>query len=177
MKTAITLAALLFSASAFSATPTPDPATCPLHEQHMKDAAKHAADVDARHDTLVASHETTRHSFRLFADGGAIELRATNPADAATIDAVRGHLHEITAQFVAKDFSTPAFVHGKQPPGIAEMTELHDSITFRYETLDGGGRIRMKTSDPRALAAIHDFLKFQVVEHRTDISSKVEEDK
>lgn len=193
MRSSIATIVLVFAATALFAG-DPDPATCPLHEQHMKEAAaaaaaqssdhvvpigdaRHGAEVDGRHDTLVVSHETTRHSFRLFADGGAIELRATDQADKATIDGVRAHLHEIVAQFVRNDFSTPAFVHGRQPAGVAGMQRLHDAITFRYESVDGGGRIRMKTTNPEALAAIHDFLRFQVVEHRTDNTGKVEADK
>jgi hypothetical protein len=164
---------------------TMDPATCPMHEEHMKAAkavvpngdAKHGAGVDARHDSLVASHETTRHSFRLFRDGGAIELRATDQADQPTIDGVRVHLKDIAAQFKKNDFSTPAFVHGREPAGVAGMKRLHDAIRFRYETVDGGGRIRMTTANDDALASIHDFLKFQVVEHRTSNTGVVEEDK
>ena len=164
--------------------------SCPLHAQHMKEAAqsqsssvvaigdaKHGAEVDSRHDTLTASHDTTRHSFKLFADGGAIELRANDPADSESIEAVRTHLHEITAQFVAADFSTPAFVHGRPPAGVAAMERLHKDIAFQYQTVDRGGRIRMKTKNPDALAAIHDFLKFQVIEHRTGDTGKVVVDK
>jgi hypothetical protein len=182
---------MLFATANILSAQSMDPATCPLHEQHMKEAAakaqnqpvvamgdmKHGAEVDGRHDTLVASHETTRHSFRLFADGGAIELRANDPGDKVTIDAVRSHLHEITAEFVKKDFSTPAFVHGRAPAGVAEMERLHDAISFRYENVDGGGRIRMRTANADALKAIHDFMKFQVVEHRTQNSGQVEADK
>lgn len=163
---------------------TMDPATCPMHEEHMKAAkttpngdVKHGAAVDARHDTLVASHATTRHSFRLFRDGGAIELRAIDRADQATIDNVRAHLKDIAAQFKKKDFRTPAFVHGREPAGIDGMTRLHNAIQFRYEPVEGGGRIRMTTANADALGSIHDFLKFQVVEHHTDNSSVVEEDK
>jgi hypothetical protein len=186
LKNVIAATLLILAAASLSA----DEKTCPLHEQHMKAAAakkaatvipngdaKHGADVDGRHDTLVASHETTRHSFRLFADGGAIELRANDAADQATIDGVRTHLQEIADQFAANDFGTPAFVHGRAPSGVAEMKQLHDAIAFKYESVKGGGRIRMTTANPEALAAMHDFLKFQVVEHRTDNSGKVEEDK
>ncbi len=193
MKLTISIAALALSFSAFQAAAAPDPAKCPMHEQHMKAAAdaatatseqsvapigdaKHGAEVDGRHDAMVASHETTRHSFRLFADGGAIELRATDPADSATVDGVRAHLHEITAQFVKNDFSTPAFVHGRTPAGVAGMQRLHDAITFRYQSVDAGGRVRITTSNPKALAAIHEFLKFQVIEHRTDNTGTVEAD-
>jgi len=189
LKNVIAATLLILAAASLTA----DETTCPLHEQHMKEAAAkaakakqpvvpigdavHGAKVDGRHDTLVASHETTRHSFRLFADGGAIELRANDAADTATIAGVRTHLQEIADQFAANDFATPAFVHGREPAGVAGMRQLHDAIAFKYESVKGGGRIRMTTANPEALAAIHEFLKFQVVEHRTDNSGKVEEDK
>lgn len=184
-----TIASLLLFMIAGAVWADTDPAKCPLHEEHMKAAAaakdpsapigdaKHGAGVDARHDTLVASHTTTRHSFRLFRDGGAIELRAVDAADQATIDNVRAHLKDIAAQFQKNDFGTPAFVHGRPPAGVAGMQRLHHSIQFRYEQVDGGARIRMTTAQPEALASIHDFLKFQVIEHRTANSGEVEEDK
>lgn len=192
MKNAFFTALLILAAISLFAGER-DPATCPMHEAHMKAAkakaaqtsdsvvpigdAQHGVAVDSRHDSLVASHDTTRHSFRLFADGGAIELRATDRSDKETIDGVRTHLQEIAAEFAKSDFSTPAFVHGREPAGVAGMQKLHDSIEFAYETRDGGGRIRMKTANPEALASIHDFLKFQVVEHRTDNTGRIERDK
>jgi hypothetical protein len=175
---------------------SPDPATCPMHAEHMKAAAasegtgkshsdhvaasgdaKHGAAVDSRHDSLVMSHETTHHSFRLFADGGAIELRANDAADSATIGSVRMHLHSIASEFTKKDFKTPTFVHGYTPDGVKQMERLHASINYRYEDVDSGARIRMTTTNPEALDAIHDFLRFQVIEHRTSNTGKVEEDK
>jgi hypothetical protein len=177
------------------AAQSPDPATCPMHAEHMKTAAaaegtqshsdhvaangdaKHGAEVDGRHDSLVMSHDTTRHSFRLFADGGAIELRATDPKDSATIASVRTHLHGIASEFTKKDFKTPTFVHGYTPDGVKQMERLHSSINYRYEDVDSGARIRMTTSNPEALDAIHDFLRFQVIEHRTSNTGKIEEDK
>src|SRR6476661_4634407 len=90
-------------------------ASCPMHAQHMAAAkaehvkadgsAEHAAGVDGRHDTFGMSHSTSTHSFRLFANGGAIELRANNRTDRATIDAIRTHLQEVAAQFKNADFS------------------------------------------------------------------------
>lgn len=161
--------------------------TCPMHAQHMAAAAKkdavradgsaeHGRHVDSRHDTFGMSHDQSTHSFRLFADGGAIELRATDAADATTIDAIRGHLQEITGQFDKGDFSAPAFVHGYAPDGVARLEQLRGTIGYRYQRLDDGGRIRITTKSADALAAIHAFLRFQVTEHRTANSGKVEED-
>jgi hypothetical protein len=40
-------------------------------------------------------------------------------------------------------------------------------MTFRYESLDKGGKVVAETADPAALAALHDFLRFQIREHKT----------
>ena len=170
-----------------AATPSTDStAGCPMHAQHMAAAkanavradgsAEHGRHVDSRHDTFGMSHDQSTHSFRLFADGGAIELRATKATDETTVAAIRGHLQEITRQFDKGDFSTPAFVHGYTPDGVAQLEQLRKEISYRYEQLDSGGRIRITTKSADALAAIHAFMRFQVIEHRTANSGKVEED-
>ncbi len=155
--------------------------SCPMHAQHMAAAkadgsAEHGRHVDGRHDTLGMSHTKSAHSFRLFADGGAIELRAKDPADEATVAAIRAHLQDISPQFAKGDFSTPRFVHGYPPDGVAQLEQLRDDITYRYQQVDGGGRIRITTRSAEALAPIHAFLRFQVTEHRTANSGKVEVD-
>ena len=174
------ISAFLFSVAL--AAGSGDQTACPMHEQHMKAAqadgsAAHGAEVDARHDTFGMSHESSHHNFRQFKDGGAIELRANDPNDTALVDMIRTHLHEINASFVKSDFSTPMFVHGHAPDGVGEMKRLSRRIRYRYEDVDHGGRIRITSTDPKALAAIHDFLKFQVVEHRTSDPGAIEEDK
>ncbi|MEO8036179.1 MAG: hypothetical protein ABI837_17215, partial [Acidobacteriota bacterium] len=150
-------------------------ASCPMHAQHTTAHGdhQHGAEVDARHDTLGMNHEKANHSFRLFSDGGAIELRANATTDRATVDAIRTHIRQITTAFSKADFSTPAFVHGDRPSGAAQMERLKDSLQYRYEEIPGGARVRVTVTSPEALAAIHDFLQFQVVEHRTSDSGHV----
>jgi hypothetical protein len=130
---------------------------CPMHHQHM---------VDARHDTFGMSHDTTQHSFRLFADGGAIELRTVN-ADAKTAEAIQNHMSEVTADFSKGDFEKPLFVHGVMPDGAARMKELGDAISYSFEKLPDGGRIRITTKNADALKAVHEFLRFQIKDHGT----------
>ena len=184
------IAALTFSLAVLSAGAVAADdqamASCPMHAQHMAAAkaasvradgsAEHGHQVDSRHDTFGMSHTRSTHSFRLFADGGAIELRATDAADEATIAAIRAHLQEITPQFAKGDFSTPQFVHGYTPDGVAQLGQLRNDIAYRYQQLDGGGRIRITTRSAEAQAAVHAFLQFQVIEHRTANTGKVEED-
>jgi hypothetical protein len=151
--------------------------TCPMHAQHNADGSvEHGAGVDHRHDTLGVSHQSSTHSFRLFADGGAIELHAASEKETVAIDGIRTHLQTIVKQFNAADFSTPMFVHDKSPDGIDDMKRLRDRIAYRYEPLADGARIHIITGDPQALAAVHAFLRFQVIEHRTANSGEVERD-
>jgi hypothetical protein len=151
-----------------------DPATCPMHAQHM--AAQHAASaVDTRGDRVMGfSHETAKHAFRLFADGGAVEVRANDADDRDTIAAIRGHLQEIAKEFAAGKFAKPEEIHTRMPDGVDVMKELDKAITYRYEELERGGRLRMVTTGERGIDAVHRFLRFQIDDHHTGDSGKVE---
>jgi hypothetical protein len=59
------------------------------------------------------------------------------------------------------------FIHDTQPPGINVMKERRAQMTFRYENIDKGGKVVIQTSDTAAREALHDFLKFQIREHKT----------
>src|SRR5690349_18366839 len=108
-----------------------DPATCPLHAQHT--AAQHmaASAVDTRGDRVMGfSHETTKHSFRLFADGGAVKVLANDANDRDAIAAIRGHLQEIAREFAAGKFAKPEEIHARMPDGVDVMKELDKAITY-----------------------------------------------
>ena len=53
------------------------------------------------------------------------------------------------------------------PSGVPEMDKLKDEIQYRYEETEKGARVRISTQNKEALAAIHEFLKFQIAEHQT----------
>jgi hypothetical protein len=55
------------------------------------------------------------------------------------------------------------------------MTRLKDRITYQYEDTPLGGRVRIVTRDAAALAAVHAFLHFQIVDHRTGDSGVVQQ--
>ena len=143
-------------------------ANCPMHAGHT------ATPVDKRHDTLGMSHDATHHSFRLFAEGGAIELHANNAADAETVAGIRTHLKKIAAAFSKNDFTTPEFVHGRPPDGVPAMQRLRRVIRYRYEELPDGGRVLIATKNREALTVVHDFLRFQIADHRSGDPGRVE---
>ena len=144
-----------------------DPATCPMH-------AKHAA-VDQRGDHVMGfSHEKTKHRFRLHKDGGAIEVRANEVADAESIAAIRTHLREIAKDFTSGDFAKPKEIHDRLPDGVPVMKELGPRILYQYEEVERGARVRIKTAEPHGVEAVHQFLRFQVEDHRTGDSLTIE---
>lgn len=142
---------------------------------HAKHAAGHHEAVDQRGDQVMGfSHEKTKHNFRLFEDGGAVEVRANDAADAESVAAIRGHLKEIAKEFAAGDFAQPKKIHGRVPDGVPVMKELGSRIVYLYEEVERGGRVRITTAEPRGVEAVHQFLRFQVEDHRTGDSLAVE---
>ena len=138
-----------------------DMADCPMK-------ADHAADMDERGDKGMGfSHLKTTHHFRIGTDGGAIEVTANDAKDQTSRDQIRGHLAHIATLFGQGNFDIPMFVHAQKPPGAEVMERMKSSIAYKYEEMENGGRVRITTTDPQALAAVHDFLRFQIKEHRT----------
>ena len=113
------------------------------------------------------SQTATTHHFLIFKNGGAIQVEVNDEKDNTVRDKIRNHLIEIAKMFQNGIFTTPFAVHGQVPPGVPVMDQLKDKIKYTYEETGNGARVRITTSDPQALAAIHDFLKFQIEEHQT----------
>jgi hypothetical protein len=113
------------------------------------------------------SHEATAHHFTLLSDGGVIEVDAKAEHDDATRDQIRMHLTHIAAMFSANDFDVPMFIHDAVPPGVPMMKQKHDAIAYTFRATDRGAQVRITTHDPDALQAVHEFLRFQIQDHRT----------
>jgi hypothetical protein len=160
----VAAAACLSGTPSAHAAEAHDHASCP----HMaKDA--HAAGVDHRHDeTTGMAADTSVHHFDITSRGGVIRLEAASGADERGRDQARGHLQHVAESFAAGDFSMPMFIHGQVPPGACAMARLRDAIRYRYEPTDRGGQITIDTSNREARRAIHDFLRFQIRDHRTE---------
>jgi len=145
-----------------------DMQSCPMHKEHMKETSEHQADVEQHGDEAMGfPHDKTTHHFRLYSDGGAIEVTVKDAKDSQNLQAIRIHLTHIVTMFANGDFSIPMFVHSQIPPGVTEMKDKRAVISYSFEELPDGGRIRIKTSDHDALNAIHDFLTFQIEDHHT----------
>ena len=180
------LAAILLGAPANSQAqqdsqkekPKPDSmADCPMHAEHM--AAAKAGSPGHAHGSAASSLENrgnaamefeqskTTHHFLLKPDGGVIQVQANNPKDTVSREQIRKHFHHIAAAFSAGDFQIPMIVHDMLPPGATAMKRLREKIQYAYEETPSGARVVIKTADPSALDAIHDFLRYQIREHET----------
>lgn len=189
-KLCFTVAILIVGAC--SAAAQQQSAGCPMHEKHQsgKDAKATAKTTDnraasreemsgmsgmsgmsqmnARGDKAMGfSQEKTAHHFRLFSDGGAIEVEVRDPQDASSRDEIRQHLSHIARAFASADFDLPMFIHEQVPPGVPVMKRLKAEISYEFEKTENGARVRIKTNNAEALAAVHDFLRFQIKEHQT----------
>jgi hypothetical protein len=146
------LLCLLFAGAAPAAAQNPD----------------HHAQMTARGDHAMGFDQTkATHHFLLYEDGGAVEITVTDRQDRATLDAIRAHLPHIVKLFAAGDFSVPGFIHDRPVPGTQVMTANKDRITYVYEEMPGGGRLRITTGLAPALSAVHEFLRFQITDHKT----------
>lgn len=133
-----------------------------------KDNSPHQANLEKHGDDAMGfPHDRTTHHFRLWQNGGAIEVTVNDPKDSENLQAIRMHLRHIVTMFSSGDFSIPMFVHSQTPPGVTEMKEKRADITYTFEELAAGGRVRIATGNHDALNAIHDFLTFQIQDHQT----------
>jgi len=129
---------------------------------------KHVQEMNERGNQAMGFDQAkTTHHFTLLADGGGIQVQANDSKDILSRNQIRQHLSQITKMFAAGDFSKPFAVHAQVPPGVETMKKLKAEINYSYEDIEGGARLRMVSANPEALAAIHEFLKFQINEHQT----------
>jgi len=162
-QTSPVLFALILWAAAI-AVPTPSPG---MRFSGQQDHSKHG-EMEKRGDQGMGfAQGKTTHHFRLRKDGGAIQVTANSAGDKSSRDEIQMHLHHIAQAFKSGDFNIPMFVHDQTPPGAATMTKLKDQIHYKYEAADNGGRVVISSVNPEAVIAIHEFLKFQITEHKT----------
>ena len=164
-----------YAAPAFAAVLFVSAAGFARQQTHQHDQHDHHAEVNKRGDkTMGFSHTNTTHHFRLFEDGGAIEVEANDPNDADSRAKIQKHLHKIAEMFAAGNFEMPMAIHDQVPPGVPAMVSLKAEIAYKYDDTERGGRVRIITKSAEARAAVHEFLRFQIQDHNTGDSLEVE---
>ena len=134
----------------------------------------HPAAVNARGEKAMGFSQTgTTHHFTLKPDGGIIQVEVNDAKDTESREQIRRHLAHVARAFAEGDFDTPMLVHGRVPPGVPAMQRLKSEIVYAYEETEGGARVRITTKNAEALAAVQDFLRFQITDHQTGDSLEV----
>jgi hypothetical protein len=150
-------------------------AACPMREAHMHGAAdttgihEHSEkSMNERGEKGMGfSQSATTHHFLIKPDGGVIQVETNDTADASSRANIRGHLAHIAESFTKGDFEIPMFVHDTVPPGEPEMKRLRAKIKYSFEETASGGRVVISSADRESREAIHEFLRFQIQEHKT----------
>ena len=136
---------------------------------------KHYEDVNKHGDMAMGfSHMKTTHHFGLTPSGGFIQVQASDATDTTSRDQIRMHLQHITQAFKNGDFAAPEMTHSRVPPGVPTMQRLKSVISYKYVETKAGGEVLISTANPEGLKAIHEFLRFQIEDHRTGDKSDVQ---
>jgi len=143
---------------------SPMTGTTGMQDQQMNERGDHVMGFD---------HMKTTHHFRLFTDGGSIEVAANSRQDVESRDQIRMHLGHIARMFAGGNFKAPMLIHDQTPPGVPVMQKLKSDIQYKFEETAQGALVRITTRSPEALKAIHEFLRFQIKEHKTGDSLEV----
>lgn len=121
------------------------------------------------------SHDLTAHHFHLRKDGGEIVVTANDAKDTASVEQIRMHLRHIVGMFSNGNFNAPMLIHDTNPPGVATMTRLKSVIRYTLSEIPEGAKIRIETASPEATDAVHAFLLFQIIDHKTGDSPAIAE--
>lgn len=129
----------------------------------------HHAALDARGAKFMGfDQKATAHHFILTKDGGRIEVTARDAKDTTSVKQIREHLQHIATVFAKGDFTLPGLIHDTRTvPGVDAMKRTAAALTFRFEEIAEGGHVKITSADPEAIAAVHDFLRFQITDHKT----------
>jgi hypothetical protein len=137
------------------------------HQEHLRQLQEDEALKHRGKAAMGFDQDASVHHFLLQPKGGSIVVVSRDPRDATLIAQIRTHFRDIASAFGQGLFDKPLATHAEMPPGAAVMAEQRDKILYRYVEQPDGARVVLETSDAATLAAIHTFLRYQIVEHKT----------
>ncbi len=151
---------LLTAVAAAQSAPLPDP------EQEMN--ARFSKAVGVSLDKFILH-------YYLVKNGGVVELAAKDPGDAATVAAIQKYLQSQRELWEKGKETVVTEIHGTFPEPAATMRKLRNEITFYMAKTDNGGVLRMFSINDQARAAIQDYLKFEITQHKTGDSPTIDQ--
>jgi hypothetical protein len=137
------------------------------HEEHLKQLQKDATLKQRGASAMGFDQDAATHHFLLQPNGGRIVVVSKDPNDAKLIEQIRSHFRTIAADFGQGLFDKPEATHGEMPPGAGVMSERKQQIVYRYVEQPAGASVVIETTDAATRDAIHAFLRYQIVEHKT----------
>lgn len=140
-------------------------AACGTSNSNPSDSA--FADTQRRGATVMGVDQyTSRHVFEDLPDGGRIVLDRDDASDTVDVQTIRAHMRDIAIAFARGDFTAPGLVHAQEVPGTRVMAAKRDAISYAAADRPKGAEVRIRTTDRAAVAAVHQFLAFQRMDHR-----------
>ncbi len=113
------------------------------------------------------SMDATMHQFRPTKTGGLMVV-TVHDGDVKQVALVRAHLQKEAALFARGNYGDPAYIHGKNMPGLASLSAGAKRISVRYAQLSDGASITFQTVDPPLITALHRWFAAQVSDHGDD---------
>jgi hypothetical protein len=104
-------------------------------------------------------------------------VTANRPDDTSSRDQIRNHLGHIAKMFAAGNFNAPMIIHDTNAPGSATMARLKEQIRYEFSDDGSGAKIRVVAANPETVDAVHAFLRFQIVDHKTGDSPVISDDR
>lgn len=126
---------------------------------------KHQMDKRGHH-AMGFVQDMAQHTFSILPDGGVIDIQARGSQDTVTIGQIRAHLKEIARLFKEGNFDKPVYIHEGTPPGAGVMKARAADLTYAFEEIPAGGKLRITAADRAVVDAVHQFLKYQQQEHK-----------
>ncbi len=140
------------------ATITVSPAGAQTRQQTVRERSTHV---------MPFSMDATMHQFEPTKSGGLMTV-TVHDGDARQVSLVRAHLQKEAAAFARGNYGDPAYIHGKNMPGLASLSAGAKRITVRYAVLPQGASIAFHTADSELIAALHRWFAAQVSDHGHD---------
>ncbi|HST09118.1 MAG TPA: hypothetical protein VLL05_01980 [Terriglobales bacterium] len=165
----LALSGMLFSMPVSLCAQTSEESSAPQCQHASNDHASHDHDamMGRGEKGMGFSQTKTTHHFLLTREGGVIAVSANDAKDSESREQIRMHLMHIARSFSEGNFDIPMFVHDQVPPGVEVMKKHAREISYQFKQTPAGGRVMVSSSSTEAIQAIHDFLVFQIQEHKT----------
>lgn len=131
--------------------------------------------ADASHQSMVMQHgaevmpfdqSQAMHMFLPSVTGGVVEI-VVHDMDEAQIQLVRSHLLQEAGRFARGDYSDPAYIHGKEMPGLTQLASRASRVSVRYFETPTGAAIMLTSTDQALVLAIHQWLAAQQRDHNS----------